>query len=120
MIREVCGHCGLYRERDTWAQDPQTGEQGLQSVSYQEADADSLAWVEARRARAAAEAGQCTACSAAGMETTAAETVEITCPHCGAMREALVCEECAEEARTAPHEARWCDECRKSASMAGW
>ena len=46
IIREVCAHCGRYRITDTWAQDRSTGEQGLRSVSYEEADAASLAWVE--------------------------------------------------------------------------
>ena len=34
-ITEVCMHCGCKRVRDTWAQDPQTGEQGLESVEYE-------------------------------------------------------------------------------------
>lgn len=45
IITEVCAHCGVYRVTDTWAQDPSTGEQGLESVEYREADEDSLAWV---------------------------------------------------------------------------
>lgn len=45
IIREVCRHCGQYRVTDTWAQDESTGEQGLTSVEYQDADDDSLAWV---------------------------------------------------------------------------
>jgi hypothetical protein len=28
-------HCGCGRKVDTWAQDQQTGEQGLESVSYE-------------------------------------------------------------------------------------
>jgi hypothetical protein len=31
---ETCEHCGLIRETDTWATNPETGEQGLESVSY--------------------------------------------------------------------------------------
>jgi hypothetical protein len=31
---EVCRHCGLLRTTDTWAQNPETGEQGLTSVEY--------------------------------------------------------------------------------------
>lgn len=33
-IAEVCMHCGCERVTDTWAQDPETGEQGLESVKY--------------------------------------------------------------------------------------
>jgi hypothetical protein len=33
-IAEVCMHCGCERVTDTWAQDPVTGEQGLESVKY--------------------------------------------------------------------------------------
>lgn len=46
---EVCSKCGLYRITDTWAQDQQTGEQGLESVEYREADGDSLEWAESMR-----------------------------------------------------------------------
>lgn len=49
IVREVCAHCGVYRVTDTWAQDPQTGEQGLRAVSYEDADEDSLAWIAERR-----------------------------------------------------------------------
>lgn len=35
IIQEVCLHCGCGRLTDTWAQDRNTGEQGLTSVSYQ-------------------------------------------------------------------------------------
>ena len=45
-ITEVCRHCGVYRVTDTWAQRQDTGEQGLRSVEYREADSDSLEWVE--------------------------------------------------------------------------
>lgn len=34
IIREVCMHCGCERATDTWAQNPETGEQGLRSVAY--------------------------------------------------------------------------------------
>jgi hypothetical protein len=34
VIHEVCQHCGCSKTTDTWAQNPETGEQGLQSVSY--------------------------------------------------------------------------------------
>ena len=41
----VCRRCGAYRHGDSWAQDPETGEQGLCSVEYGQADEVSLAWV---------------------------------------------------------------------------
>lgn len=47
IITEVCAHCGTYRVTDTWAQDPETGEQGLRSVEYRDADDASLAWARA-------------------------------------------------------------------------
>ena len=47
IIREVCASCGCYRETDTWAQNRETGEQGLRSVEYRSADESSLAWVRA-------------------------------------------------------------------------
>lgn len=34
-IQEVCMHCGCGKFTDTWAQDPETGEQGLTSVEYE-------------------------------------------------------------------------------------
>ena len=46
LIKEVCAHCGRYKVTDTWAQRPDTGEQGLDSVEYMDADEDSLAYVE--------------------------------------------------------------------------
>lgn len=36
VIAEVCLKCGCKRVTDTWAQNPETGEQGLRSVSYEE------------------------------------------------------------------------------------
>ena len=36
IITEVCAHCGCKRVTDTWAQNPETGEQGLRSVAYEE------------------------------------------------------------------------------------
>lgn len=36
IITEVCLKCGCKRVTDTWAQNPETGEQGLRSVSYEE------------------------------------------------------------------------------------
>lgn len=35
LIHEVCVHCGCGRTTDTWAQRPDTGEQGLRSVKYE-------------------------------------------------------------------------------------
>ena len=50
VVTEACAHCGRYRVTDSWAQDPETGEQGLESVAYRDADEDSLAWVGRRAA----------------------------------------------------------------------
>jgi hypothetical protein len=36
IITECCMHCGCKKTTDTWAQNPETGEQGLTSVSYEE------------------------------------------------------------------------------------
>ena len=44
-IVEVCAACGRYRETDTWAQNPDNGDQGLRSVKYREADETSLSWI---------------------------------------------------------------------------
>lgn len=49
VINKVCAHCGAYLVTDTWAQNPETGEQGLTSIEYRPADDASLAWVEANR-----------------------------------------------------------------------
>ena len=46
IITEVCCHCGCYRITDTWAQNPSTGEQGLESVRYEEPDSMSAAYVK--------------------------------------------------------------------------
>jgi hypothetical protein len=47
IIEEVCMHCGCARITDTWAQNPDTGEQGLRSVEYSEGKyADEIAEVE--------------------------------------------------------------------------
>lgn len=46
IIKSVCRHCGKYRIHDTWAQDPDTGEQGLESVEYRDADEASMEWLE--------------------------------------------------------------------------
>jgi len=52
IITAVCSHCGTYRRTDTWAQDMDTGVQGLTSVDYAEADEDSLRWVAEGRCNA--------------------------------------------------------------------
>ena len=36
IIHEVCRWCGTLRITDTWAQDPQTGEEGLRSIEIRE------------------------------------------------------------------------------------
>ena len=46
IYRECCSHCGAFRETDTWATDPETGEQGLTSVTYSEPTEASMRWVE--------------------------------------------------------------------------
>ena len=48
IITMVCAHCGMYRVEDSWATDPDTGEQGLDSTTYRDPTATSLAWVERR------------------------------------------------------------------------
>lgn len=48
IITEVCCHCGTYRETDTWAQNSETGEQGLTSVKYRDADDLSREWIESQ------------------------------------------------------------------------
>lgn len=46
VITRICRHCGAYQRTDTWAQDPETGEQGLTAVTYSPADARSKEWIE--------------------------------------------------------------------------
>ena len=53
IAREVCAHCGTYRITDTWAQDPDTGEEGLTSVAYADPDHTSLSYVRRRLMRQA-------------------------------------------------------------------
>jgi hypothetical protein len=43
----VCARCGAYRITDSWTQDRSTGEQGLDSTSYEPADDASREWVAA-------------------------------------------------------------------------
>ena len=52
IITEVCRHCGCYQITDTWAQNPENGEQGLTSIEYRDADESSDAWLT-RRSEAA-------------------------------------------------------------------
>ena len=54
ICTEVCRHCGAYKITDTWAQNPENGEQGLRSIEYLDADEASEAWL-VRRAEAAEE-----------------------------------------------------------------
>jgi len=46
IITTVCRHCGKYMVEDSWAQDPETGQQGLDTIAYREADEASLAWID--------------------------------------------------------------------------
>lgn len=49
VCKEVCARCGAYKITDTWAQDRSTGQQGLTSVRYEDADDASLAWIQERQ-----------------------------------------------------------------------
>jgi len=40
----VCANCGAKKTEDGWAQRPDTGEQGLTSIRYDEADEITLEW----------------------------------------------------------------------------
>jgi hypothetical protein len=42
LVREYCCNCGAWRVTDTWAQRPDTGEQGLEKVCYEPADNRSM------------------------------------------------------------------------------
>jgi len=48
LITQVCAYCGVYKITDTWAQNPETGEQGLESVTYRDPDNRSLAYIGQR------------------------------------------------------------------------
>jgi rRNA maturation endonuclease Nob1 len=48
IITDVCAHCGRYMIVDTWAQRPDTGEQGLRSIEYREPDESSREWAAAQ------------------------------------------------------------------------
>lgn len=56
IIRRVCRHCGTYKVTDTWATNPSDGTP-MESVSYEDADDDSRAWVLRCAARAALKDG---------------------------------------------------------------
>lgn len=45
VIMEICKHCARYRKTNTWDQNPDTGEQGLESVSFLDPDQGSIDWV---------------------------------------------------------------------------
>jgi len=45
VVTEVCAYCAAYRVKDTDAQDPETGEQGLTAWSYHDPDERSLDWI---------------------------------------------------------------------------
>jgi hypothetical protein len=49
IITTVCSHCGTYCVNDTWARNPENGEEGLESVEYRNADSTSLAFVLSER-----------------------------------------------------------------------
>jgi len=44
-IHEVCANCGVHRHTDTWATNPETGEQGVESIAYEDADDETTDWV---------------------------------------------------------------------------
>lgn len=45
ISKKCCSHCGIYQITDTWAQDHETGEEGLRETTYESADGASLAWI---------------------------------------------------------------------------
>lgn len=100
LLKEVCAHCGTYRITDTWAQCPSTGEQGLHSTAYEDADECSLAWVQDCRDRE--------------MEAALADIVEPTKLACGSYHvpDSSECERLLDEVRAALPEgwaAEWAD-----------
>jgi hypothetical protein len=60
---------------------------------------------------------ECVVCAAAGQVTEATRTVEMECPECGRVYTKDLCGACAAEVAHAPDGARWCDDCRRAASM---
>lgn len=57
VIDEACLHCGCRRTTDTWAQRPDTGEQGLTSVEYEEGCYDVSAYAASRLVPEVSDAG---------------------------------------------------------------
>jgi len=55
-IHEICRLCGRHRHTDTWATNPCDGSQGHTSVSYDDPDDASLAWVRSLSERMASGA----------------------------------------------------------------
>jgi hypothetical protein len=51
IIRACCVHCGRYKVEDTWAQRMDTGEQGLTSIKYEDADDAAENWVAISKAK---------------------------------------------------------------------
>lgn len=49
VFYEFCKHCGLQLKTDSWAQRPDNGQQGLHSVSYEEASNEILAWLKRKK-----------------------------------------------------------------------
>lgn len=57
ICHEVCRYCGCLRTTDTWAQNPETGKQGLTSVEYNDGDHSYRdAWSEWRAEEEEADA----------------------------------------------------------------
>lgn len=56
ISKSVCMRCGTERTRDTWAQDPETGCQGLHSVKYAARKYADRIWYLTSEQRAAVEA----------------------------------------------------------------
>lgn len=55
ITKECCSHCGKRKTSDSWAQDPSDGQQGLDSVTYADADEDTLAYVVRRSIKTISE-----------------------------------------------------------------
>lgn len=92
IIREVCIACGCERITDTWAQNPDTGEQGLHSVSYE---------------TGAHDVTLCETCASHGIDTLATDTVgTVVDAGDGPVRDESVqihvCDECDSEAMEYP------------------
>ncbi len=59
IIHEVCKYCGCGMSTDTWAQDPENGEQGLRAVTYTEGEfTDQINERHIRRAKERLECSQ--------------------------------------------------------------